>query len=135
MKKCIILFLAFFLCNPIFSQVKFGLKAGFNYGTVLANVNKNGLNSEGKNYLPSLHAGLFARKQLNDKLSIETNLLYSREGYKQKNFVGIERNVVIINSINMSMVVGHNFLPKTKVILGPELGYLLSVKEKIKDEG
>ena len=137
MKKPI-LFLLLSLCylSPTFSQFKYGFKVGLNYSNIAFTTNGNTSNlnlftpTGESDYLISPHLGIFTTNYIGTRFSIEINMLYSREGYKFDVPATEGTGRLVMHYINFPIVAGFNFLPKLKVALGPDIGYLLSANQK-----
>ena len=110
-------------------QNKSGVKAGLNY----TNNVTVGESSEKKQNLLSFHGGVFSKIELNEKFSLNTELLFSRKGYKtkpNKNANPSSEGKIYFNYINLPILIGYKVYKKIELQTGAELGYLLSAKAK-----
>lgn len=107
-----------------YSQVSFGVKSGINIATT-----KNVIAFP--NNRIGWYAGGFALMQLHKKFFLETELLYSSKGYgvNQRNVLGAPNAVYRLNYLNLPILLGYKIDRKTSVFFGPELGYLIMVRE------
>lgn len=127
MKKRLPIILLFTFINVFsYAQVKFGAKAGLNYVNNIQTKGEDGNNS----YKISYHFGGYSIIELNDKINLIPELLYSNKGYKfdaTDLSGGGNLNLVYIN---LPVLVAYQVSDKLGVNLGPEFGYLLSAKSK-----
>ncbi|MDB4297351.1 PorT family protein [Flavobacteriaceae bacterium] len=118
------------ICN---SQIKYGIKAGINYtNNVVVNIK-----SEDNKYLTSFNSGLFAKKTLNEFLGINTELLFSRKGYKidsDENANPSSEGNLHLDYINLPLLLEYKPNEKFGIEVGTELGYLLSAKSKFESQ-
>jgi len=137
MKEFIILIVLFFSATKtIFSQIEFGVKAGQNFSIVNLKVNNSEIqtlfdeNREKRSFSPDFHVGLFASKNISKKLSILSEVIYSREGYQfgETPFIGPGR--VRLNYIDVPILLEYRPYTKLKLVVGPEIGYLMTAKLK-----
>lgn len=68
------------LTTPSFGQVKIGVKGGMNLCTIHQNFDEAELEYETK-IRPGFHLGVTIEKQLNEKIALQTGLMYSRKGF------------------------------------------------------
>lgn len=123
-----ILAISFFVFNPhtTFAQTTFGAKAGLN----LSNLNTE--NSNDKNMLAGLHAGVFLNKQLSEKFSVQPELLFSQKGSKWTNKSGITDSEIKFNLNYFEVPVSavYNLARDFDFQLGPYIGFLLNSKSE-----
>lgn len=138
MKK-ITIFLLFAIAFPnvLFSQINYGIKGGLNYS--IANwrsknseVQKN-LNNQGstRTYLENFHFGIHASKNLNKSFALQAELNYSREGFRFKDFFFQSSGKVIFHYLDLPILFSYSPIQKIKILVGPEIGYLISARTKI----
>ena len=127
MKKIHLLTIAMlFITYCTEAQISFGPKAGLN----IANLSGKDIN-DGKSLI-GLAIGGLVNYAINEKFSIQPELLFSQEGmqwkdedYKQKNR---------LNYLNIPILAQYNHPSGFFAHTGPQLGLLLSAKSKFKDE-
>lgn len=96
----------------------FGVKGGLNIASLNGDVNDN-VKSRA-----TFHAGVFVEIEISDLFSIQPELLYSSQGYKFGDVKGINSYLNIPIMAKVYPIEGLN------IEIGPQLGYLLSAKEK-----
>ncbi len=133
MKKLILVATAVFMVCIAKAQLSsgnfaYGVKGGWN----VTNVS----NAEAKNKM-SIHLGAFAEWRLNDYFGIQPELLYSRQGFRDKyDWDGKKVKAKCrINYLNIPVLAKLYVLEGLSVDLGPQFGFALNVKEKIKYDG
>lgn len=122
MKKYCFFFAAIFFVVPAFGQTSTSLKGGVNVSTL-----KNG--SGFPKNRAGFYGGVCLQIPINKKLSIQPELLYSSKGSmvnQALNSGGYKSNR--FNYLNMPVLLNYKFDKKTEFLIGPEFGYLLSVK-------
>ncbi len=136
MKKIILT--SFMLCSVFaFSQeIKFGAKVGVN----LSNLNGDyptGIDEH--NSKIGFHIGGFAEYEINDKFTLQPELLFSSQGntYGYKDYYGggsyydgADYNLKL-NYLNLPVIVKYKIIEKLSIDFGPQIGYLMSAKTKI----
>ena len=131
MKK-ISLALALFFASFIASAQgpKFGLKAGLN----VAKINSDGdLNYDNK---LGLNAGLLAHIHLSPQFALQPEVVYSAQGgkYTFQNVLGnLEEHELGLDYINIPLNVQYMFDNGFRLQTGPQLGFLVNVKDKYND--
>lgn len=130
MKKILLLFVALGLISvgKAQSDFSFGPKAGLN----LTNIS----NSDGNNKA-SIHLGAFAQARFTDLVGMQVELLYSRQGYADKYKVE-GKNIKLkgrVNYLNIPVLAKLNVYKNLSVDLGPQLGFALNAKAKLKSGG
>ena len=121
-----LLILCSLMCHVSFSQVEFGVKAGANLATVsVTELPDNSFNPEMK---AAYHFGFFANSQVNEKISLTTDLLYSNKGLNnyKANFK--------FHYINVPILINYAISDNLKIGLGPEVGILMSAYFKLNDD-
>lgn len=106
------------------TEIVVGPKVGLNM-TNISNFDK-------KNKL-SFHVGGFAEFRFNDYFAIQPELVYSRQGARDK----IDGNKIKLraNYLNIPVLAKLYVLDELSVDLGPEFGFALNAKAKYKDDG
>ncbi len=102
-----------------------GVKAGWS----VTNISHSGLKDK-----MSGHLGAFAEWKINDYFGIQPELLYSRQGAREKykDDDGKWKHKLQINYLNIPVLAKLYVLKRLSVDLGPQLGLALSVRNKIK---
>lgn len=107
-------------------KTRFGLKGGLNISTLTV----SGVNLKGDlSYKPGFHIGGLIHTSVSEKFSIQTEFLYSNQGYNYK-----EANLKLVGNINyLAVPVMMMYYPAKNfsVEVGPQLSFLLSHKAKI----
>ncbi len=139
MKKIILLIIVFVITQQTHAQVSFGAKAGLNYVNVKIVTNVQNPSGElGSKYRLGYHFGLYGTLDINEKFSINPELVFSNKGYKfDENPMAINPSGggnLNLNYINLPFMFGFKPTKKLKLLLGPEFGYLISAKSKFKSE-
>lgn len=126
------------LCSVFaFSQdIKFGAKIGLNLsnlrGDYPAAINEH-------NSKIGFHIGGFAQYGINDKFTLQPELLFSTQGntYGYKTYYGggtyydgAEYNLKL-NYLNLPIILKYKIIEKLSVEFGPQIGYLMSAKTKV----
>lgn len=123
----IVAVLAFGFANA--QEVKFGAKAGLNVSTLTGDVND--VSSR-----VGFHVGGFAEIKLSDKFSVQPELLYSAQGAKgsYNDFDGTDIISIDVTSklayINVPVMAKYYVADKFSLEAGPQIGFLVSAKEK-----
>jgi len=124
MKKLILLFVLVLGSTAIFAQdIKFGVKGGLN----IANFKGDDI-KENKSFV-DINIGAFARIGLTEKLAFQPEMVYSREGFKNKETdAKLKANFLNIPLLLRAKMFGtDNF----NLLAGPQVGFLLSSKAKV----
>ncbi|TVZ08705.1 outer membrane protein with beta-barrel domain [Cellulophaga sp. RHA_52] len=125
MKKTTFLLLAalfVYSSNAIAQKINYGAKAGLNVSNLYGN-------NQDKNSLVTFHAGFFTQVEISEKLNIQPELLYSRQGadlnslYKAK-----------LDYISIPIQFKYNVLPKFFLQAGPQVSFLVSDKAVFYDD-
>ena len=122
MKK---IFLLSMVCITLISaQAQVGFKGGLN----LSNWHGKSVPNDAYTYLPGFYLGAYGNVALNKSISVQTDLVFSEEGVKQKS-VDIH---VRLNYLKLSELVRYNVKNSRFFIgTGPELGFLMCAFQKI----
>lgn len=135
MKKLLFIVLAITTCYTINAQedqtqnekVKFGVKAGLN----IANATGNGVDlfTDGKNSSSRLgiSIGAVMEYSISDKFSLQPELFYSQQGFKGEDVT------VKLDYINIPLLAKYNMSDEFSVLVGPQIGFLLSSKSDVKE--
>jgi hypothetical protein len=120
-------------------EIKFGLKAGVNYSSIVGDL------TEGIKFRFSGHAGVFIESEFTDKFALQGELLYSSQGFQfSSDLRQLENNGVILNDNDFRTNVQLNYLSvpvlgkfalndHLSVEFGPQFGFLLNQVSKIKN--
>jgi long-subunit fatty acid transport protein len=123
----IVAVLAFGFANA--QEVKFGAKAGLNVSTLTGDVND-------ASSRVGFHVGGFAEIKLSDKFSVQPELLYSAQGAKgsYNEFDGMDITSIDVTTklayINVPVMAKYYVAEKFSLEAGPQIGFLVSAKEK-----
>ena len=104
------------------TEIVIGPKVGLN----MTNIS----NSDKKNKL-SFHVGGFAEFRFNDYFAIQPELVYSRQGARDK--INGDKLKLRANYLNIPVLAKLYVLDELSVDLGPEFGFALNAKAKYKD--
>ena len=110
----------------------FGVKGGFNLTNVHGN-DKGGIPD--RNNLNTFLAGLYAQFGINDRVSVQPELLYARQGYRYKPIGSSEQRVNRLDYVKLPVLLVYNFLDNVSVHVGPEIAILTKVKNAGYDQG
>lgn len=127
--------------------VTFGIRGGANFTTVAGDYtldyydygfNENDDNAKvdkSASFKPGFNIGIDAQYSLNDKMALQAELFYSREGYKGEWTYSYEGNYKgtftdQYNFLNLPVFFKYNFTPHFYVMAGPQISFLLSAKHK-----
>jgi opacity protein-like surface antigen len=136
MKKIILT--SFMLCSVFaFSQeIKFGSKVGLNLSNLRGDY-PTGIDEH--NSKIGFHIGGFAEYEINDKFTLQPELLFSTQGntYGYKDYYGggsyydgADYNLKL-NYINLPIILKYKIIEKLSIDFGPQISYLMSAKTKI----
>lgn len=126
------------LCSAFaFSQeIKFGAKVGLNVSNLRGNY-PAGIDEH--NSKIGFHIGGFAEYEINDKFTLQPELLFSTQGntYGYKDYYGggsyydgADYNLKL-NYLNLPIILKYKVIEKLSIDFGPQIGYLMSAKTKI----
>ncbi|MDE6451957.1 MAG: PorT family protein [Odoribacter sp.] len=106
----------------------YGVKGGWN----VTNIS----HADAKNKM-SVHLGAFAEWRINDYFGIQPELLYSRQGCRDKYEVAGKKvkTQLRVNYLNIPVLAKLYVLEGLSVDLGPQLGFALNAKSKVKHGG
>ena len=127
MKKILLLAAALTVSAAAYSQnIQWGAKAGLNMSSIS--------NTDDADPKISFHAGVFADVQINDFLSFQPELLYSRQGDVFKD--GSDYKVWSqYNYVNVPLVVKLYVTEKLSVNIGPQFGFVIDAWSRVKFDG
>lgn len=114
------------------SDVRFGIKAGMNVSSL---TDEAGLDDQGSKI--GFNAGVFATIPVAESFSIQPELLYTQYGDKYDdttiagNRYSIARNH---DYLAIPVMFQYNFVPNFYLEAGPEFGFLVNAKQKLKNE-
>lgn len=117
------------LAHQTFAQTSYGIKGGFNWVTLDVNAADSFYEKWGYRYRPAFHIGLYSKYNLNKRLSINPELLFSRKGYSYDRTSEGPNAYEHLNYLNLPIMAGFNLFNSTDLLFGPEFGYLFSSKE------
>ena len=136
MKNKVLLFSLFFVFVSARSQVQYGMKAGVNYvNNIMVNLPYKGGNNN--KFRLGYHIGGLGQIKLKQKLILCPEILFSNKGYKFEGLPNTQPSGgggVHLNYINLPLLLGYKVIDDWTIVLGPELGYLVSAKSKFKSE-
>ncbi|MCL9807829.1 porin family protein [Flavobacterium luminosum] len=124
MKKLLLTAAAVFAFGFANAQdVKFGVKAGLNLGTLTGDLENAFVNSDMK-MRTSFNAGGFAEIKLSDKFAIQPEILYSVEGGKQDVSGESEKLIWDLAYVNIPVMAKFYPIEKLSIEAGPQIGFL-----------
>jgi opacity protein-like surface antigen len=113
-------------------EIKFGVKGGINLATLTGDVDD--ISSK-----VGFHVGGFAEFKLSEKFAIQPELLFSTQGakFKESGDDFSSEDKLNLSYINLPVMVKFYVVPKFSVEAGPQIGFLVSAKEKyeVKTDG
>ena len=124
MNKALFLILAFIFTTSLYSQNRYGALAGINYSNV-----KFPYEFE-SDPIVNFYTGAVAIFPINSKLKIETNLTYSRKGYKQSSPINEK---IILHYLDIQLLSKFKILNRFNVITGAGLAFLASITKSPRD--
>lgn len=120
MKKLLFTVLILFSVSLAFAQVRAGIKIGSNLSTFSNDVHPK--------MKFGYHVGGFLDFTLNENLSLQPELLYSKQG---ANFEAVS---ISLGYVNVPVLLKINIVKNFSAEIGPQVGYLLSAKQVIDKE-
>ena len=110
---------------PEREPISFGVKTALNISGL------SGTNTEDYNMKTGLALGGFTELTINDKVSLKPELLFSMQGaVSQTNNVD---TCIKMNYIDLPILVKFDIIDRLYAEIGPELGFLISAKQKTGD--
>lgn len=138
MKKTILMAIIAMATMSVCAQnVQFGVRAGLNLSTESKYKIINGYDLESPDFRTGLHIGGVVNWAINERFELETDLLYSMQGYKDRVNVEGEQRLhdknysVTSHYMNLPIAAKINIVKGAYVECGPQFGYLLSKKDKL----
>lgn len=113
------------------SPVAFGVKAGMNVSSL---TNESGLDDQGSKI--GFNAGVFANIPVATSFSIQPEVLYSQYGDKYDQTIAGTRysSARHLDYIAVPVMFQYNIIPNLYLEAGPEFGFLVNAKNKLKNE-
>jgi len=113
------------------SDVRFGIKGGMNVSSLSDNAD---LADQGSKI--GFNAGLFANIPIAESFSIQPEVLYTQYGDKYDQVVLGNRYSYAnhLDYVAVPVMFQYNFIPNLYVEAGPEFGFMVSAKNKAKNE-
>lgn len=105
--------------------IVFGLKGGLNISNFIGDIQNNDIRT-------SAHFGLISEIMINDKFSLQPELLYSAQGYIGRPAPGFSRSKY--DYINFPVLAKIYVAKRISVEAGPQIGFLLSAKERTSND-
>ena len=105
--------------------ITFGIKGGLNVSDFLGDIKKN-------TFRTSVHLGVFSEIMISDNFSLQPELLYSGQGYSGRVLPGFSRSKY--DYINFPVLAKIYIAKKISIEAGPQIGFLVSAKEKTSDD-
>jgi len=109
----------------MFSQINFGIKGGINYCKIDIDNSSDSENNLNIKFRTGYHFGLFTDTPINNRISVNTELLFSDKGVAYDKAGFIPESNVHLYYINLPVLLGYNLTKTIKVQAGLEAGYLL----------
>ena len=107
------------------NKIRFGVKAGLNISN--QNIDNPIFSGTLDNKL-RFHAGGLVEIPFSKSFSLQLELLYSHQGYRDDN--GIAKQTTFLHYINIPVLVNYSIIDNLKIQAGPQIGFLLSGKTK-----
>lgn len=140
MKKFYMLIAAVMISGAAMAQspVKFGLKAGGNFANINTSISGFGSSvSQSSSSVTSFYVGGLVTVPLGTKLSFQPELLLSSQGTKGETFDDQGNSYEGKAStlyLNLPLMFRYNIVAGLNGELGPQVGFLLSAKDKVQGE-
>lgn len=124
------------------TNIKFGVRAGLNYiNNVYVKDNWERLDDE-REFRIGYHFGVLSKLNLTAKFSTSLEILYSNQGYYfPRRVVGFngssitrESSKINYNYLIIPLFIEYHPISKLTIQAGPQIGYLLSAKNKLESE-
>jgi hypothetical protein len=117
-KSHLLILLVTFISINLSAQTYFGFKVGANFANFVGDVENNAIK-------PSFHVGGVAEIQITDVFSVQPEILFSMQGYQDKDDSLIKYNYHYVNvPLMVKYFVGEN----VSIDAGPQVGLLLYSK-------
>jgi hypothetical protein len=128
MKKEVYIILLLLFSIPFFGQnskkdqgIVFGMKGGLNISNFIGDIEDN-------KFRTSIHLGIISEIIISDKVSLQPEILYSGQGYSGKTTPGFSRSKY--DYLNLPILAKIYLSEKISIETGPQIGFLISAKEK-----
>ncbi len=124
MKKVLLLAACVVMATGAFAQFSWGVKSGLNISS-LTDVPSNQMKT-------GIYVGAFAEYRFNDYISIQPEVVYSRQGVAYnvtKEGDVTTRNRIRANYINVPVLARLYLLDNLTLDLGPQIGFVLTAKD------
>ena len=139
MKKTLVTMMITLTSLSLHAQlIRFGVKAGLNFSKETQNAVVAQYISTDLSFRTGWHLGGIMNVVLSDRLELETDLMYSMQGYKDIVLTeAVEQNLsrtnYTVTSHYLTLPVALKFYPvgNLYVAAGPQFGYLLSKRDKL----
>jgi hypothetical protein len=105
--------------------IVFGLKGGLNISNFIGDIQDNSIRT-------SVHLGIFSEIIINDKFSIQPEILYSGQGYSGSATPGFSRSKY--DYLNLPVLAKIYVADKISIEAGPQIGFLLSAKKRTSND-
>ncbi len=127
MRKAFVLLVFAVAMHPVFSQVSAGPKAGLNFSSVIG-----GSRDEDNSFKLGFYCGFFMNLSINDKLSIQPEVLYSTRGFKYQRTIGNNDTSLSHNLsyIDFPFLGSYLITDRLSVEAGPQIGYIIADRTK-----
>lgn len=106
------------LSTNLKAQTYFGFKVGANFANFSGDVENNTIK-------PAFHVGGVVEVQISDFFSVQPEVLFSVQGYQNKDNTSIKYNY---NYVNLPVMVRYFVTDNISIDAGPQVGMLLSAK-------
>ncbi|QCX00479.1 PorT family protein [Aggregatimonas sangjinii] len=128
LKRIAINTILLFSALGIAQEINFGAKAGFNISSLRGDY-PNGIEKKAK---VGFHIGSLAEYVVNEKIGVQPELLFSRQGVTSKtNNEGFRlTQTTLLNYLNLALIGKYVVLEKLSIEFGPQFGYVLTAKSK-----
>ena len=115
-------------------EIKYGVKVGMNVSSLRGDFPVE-INEKSK---IGFHAGAFLEYAINEKLSIQPELIYSTQGGQSDvekydealYYLGINP-IPELTYLNLPILLKYEFINRLSIEFGPQIGYLLSAQTKL----
>jgi len=124
MKKLIFGLAIFGGLNTAHAQIDLGVKGGINFSTLS--------NYPTSKFKVDYSLGGYANYEITDQFSFQPEILYSKQGAGLKTNSNAKSRLVTHN-INIPLMGRYEIMDGFNVEFGPQLGFLVSAQQKIKD--
>ncbi|MBB6610918.1 PorT family protein [Pontibacter sp. Tf4] len=122
MRSFLLLTLLCLISHLNYGQVQYGSKAGVN----ISSIHFKDADPDDFRERLGAHAGLFAEFNLNEKLYVRPELLYSLKGNQFTASMSNNKGNIDLHYVNLPLLVGYRLTDKVAVYAGPEAGYLVA---------